>query len=50
MVYFDNAATTKVSEDVIVDIVASLRDDWANPSSLYEEGMTVKRKIDTRRL
>lgn len=49
MVYFDNAATTKVSEDVIVDIVASLRDDWANPSSLYEEGMTVKRKIERAR-
>lgn len=46
MIYFDTAATTKVSEEVIADIVESLRNDWANPSSTYAEGLEVKRKIE----
>ena len=49
MIYFDNAATTKVSEEVIADIVESLRCDWANPSSIYEQGLEVKRKIEKAR-
>ena len=49
MIYLDNAATTKVSEEVITDIVESLRNDWANPSSPYEEGVAVRRKIDRAR-
>lgn len=49
MIYFDNAATTKVSEDVIADIIESLRNDWANPSSISEQGMEVKRKIECAR-
>lgn len=49
MVYFDNAATSKVSEEVIADIVESLRNDWANPSSIYEQGLEVKRKIEKAR-
>lgn len=49
MIYFDNAATTKVSEEVIADIVDSLRNDWANPSSTYEQGLEVKRKIERAR-
>lgn len=49
MVYFDNAATTKVSEEVIADIVEALKNDWANPSSISEQGMDVKRKIEHAR-
>lgn len=49
MVYFDNAATSKVSEEVIADIVESLRNDWANPSSIYEQGLEVRRKIEKAR-
>ena len=49
MIYFDNAATTKVSEEVIADIVESLRNDWANPSSIYEQGLEVRRKIEKAR-
>lgn len=49
MIYFDTAATTKVKEEVIADIVSSLRNDWANPSSPYEEGLEVKRKIERAR-
>ena len=49
MLYFDNSATTKVSEEVIADIVESLRNDWANPSSISTQGMEVKRKVDEAR-
>ena len=49
MIYFDNAATTKVSEEVIVDIVDSLRNDWANPSSISEAGMIARGKIERAR-
>lgn len=49
MIYFDTAATTKVSEEVIADIVDSLRNDWANPSSPYEDGLAVKIKIERAR-
>lgn len=49
MIYFDNAATSKVSEEVIADITESLRNDWANPSSISEQGMEVKRKIEHAR-
>lgn len=49
MLYFDTAATTKVSEEVITDIVYALRNDWANPSSISEQGMEVKRKVERAR-
>lgn len=49
MIYFDNAATTRVSEEVITDIIDSLRNDWANPSSISEAGMTVRGKIEHAR-
>lgn len=49
MIYFDNAATTKVSEEVIADIVEALRNDWANPSSISQQGIEVKRKIEHAR-
>lgn len=49
MIYFDNAATTKVSEEVIADIVESLRNDWANPSSISTQGIEVKRKLEEAR-
>jgi cysteine desulfurase len=49
MLYFDNAATTKVSEEVVTDIIDSLRNDWANPSSISEAGIEVKKKIERAR-
>jgi len=49
MIYFDNAATTKVNEEVIADIIEALKNDWANPSSISEQGMEVKRKIEYAR-
>lgn len=49
MLYFDNAATTKVNEEVIADIVYALRNDWVNPSSISTQGMEVKQKIEHAR-
>ena len=49
MIYLDAAATTKVSNEVILDIIESLRNDWVNPSSASEQGMEVKRKIEYAR-
>lgn len=49
MVYLDNAATTKVDEEVIEDIVWYLRNRWYNPSSVYEDGLQVKRNLEEAR-
>lgn len=49
MIYFDNAATTKVDEEVIADIVEALRNDWANPSSISSQGIEVRQKVEYAR-
>lgn len=50
MYYFDNASTTRPTEQVIKDIIDSLQNDWYNPSSNYEQGRLVKEKINHARL
>ncbi len=37
-VYFDHAATTSPRPEVIDAVIATLRDDYGNPSSFYREG------------
>lgn len=49
MIYFDNAATTKVSESVISAMDELLRNQYANPSSLYDFGMGVEKLIEEAR-
>ena len=36
MIYLDNAATTKVSENAVKEMVNAMTVDFGNPSSLYE--------------
>lgn len=48
MIYFDNNATTRLSEGVKKCIVDNL-DLFYNPSSLYSEGKYVKEKIEIAR-
>ena len=48
-VYFDNAATTKVREEVIDDISNVLRDCFGNPSSTHSFGRSAKSYIETSR-
>lgn len=49
MVYFDCAATTKPTEQVIKDIEIGMRDYWYNPSSTSEESRKVKLQIERAR-
>ena len=48
-VYFDNAATTKVRDEVIDDISNVLRDCFGNPSSTHSFGRSAKSYIETSR-
>lgn len=38
-IYFDNAATTRVDEDVVVLMAQVMREDYGNPSSLHTRGV-----------
>lgn len=49
MIYFDNAATTQVSKEVINDIISGLTRFWGNPSSPYETGRQCKNVIEHAR-
>lgn len=47
--YFDNAATTKVKEEVLKDMLPYFKDMYGNPSSLYSIGRVSKKAIDEAR-
>src|SRR6185503_10699915 len=46
---FDNNATTRVAPEVIAAITPLLATEWGNPSSAYEFGRNVARKVDEAR-
>lgn len=48
-VYFDNAATTPVSEEVIQVMLPVLREQYGNPSSIHAEGRAVRALLETAR-
>lgn len=47
--YFDNAATTKVKEEVLKEMLPYFKDMYGNPSSLYSIGRASKKAIDEAR-
>ncbi|MCL2827171.1 MAG: cysteine desulfurase [Oscillospiraceae bacterium] len=49
MIYFDNAATTLPSSEVIEEMAKTLRDFPGNPSSLHELGRAAAKKLDACR-
>lgn len=49
MIYLDNAATTKPSEEVVNAIMPYFTDMWNNPSSLYSPSPSIKNKIEESR-
>lgn len=49
MHYLDNAATTAVAPEVIQVVADTLAEHWANPSSLYAQGMRAQMCIDAAR-
>ena len=48
-VYFDNAATTKIRDEVIDNMSFVLKDCFGNPSSTHSYGRTAKSYIETSR-
>ncbi len=48
-VYFDNAATTPISEEVIEVMTACLKDHYGNPSSIHADGRKVRAAIEEAR-
>ena len=48
-VYFDNAATTPISEDIILAMVPILREQYGNPSSIHAEGRQVRALLEGAR-
>lgn len=49
MIYFDNASTTALSEPVLEIVYNSLKNDYANPSSLHSAGFQVERLVTKAR-
>lgn len=49
MHYLDNAATTSVNPQVADIVNATLRQHWANPSSLYAPGFEAEKVIESAR-
>lgn len=47
--YFDNAATTRVKEEVIKEMIPYFHEQYGNPSSLYSIGRTAKKGIEVAR-
>ena len=49
LLYFDHAATTKVNENVLREMIPYLSNEYGNPSSAYGLGRSAKRAIETAR-
>lgn len=49
MIYFDNAATTKVRKEAVDIMVKAMTVDFANPSALHSFGHGVEKKIELAR-
>ena len=48
-VYFDNAATTPIAEEVIEAMLPVLRGQFGNPSSIHAEGRSVRAVLESAR-
>jgi len=48
-VYFDNAATTSIDDDVIQDMVKILKENFGNPSSIHAHGREMKTIVEKAR-
>ena len=49
IVYFDNAATTKLHKEVIEAMLPYYEEHYGNPSSVYDFGNKVRNSIDEAR-
>lgn len=48
-VYFDNAATTAIDDDVLQEMFVVMRENYGNPSSIHADGRKVRTIIETAR-
>lgn len=48
-VYFDNAATTRLDEDVLKEMLPYLREDYGNASAIYKLGRKSRKAIEESR-
>ncbi|MCR5473921.1 MAG: cysteine desulfurase [Lachnospiraceae bacterium] len=49
MIYADNAATTKMSDEAIEVMTGMMKETWGNPSSLYMFGQKAKEALEEAR-
>lgn len=48
-IYFDNAATTKLDEEVLNEMMPYLRENYGNASSIYKIGREAKKAVEDSR-
>ena len=48
-VYFDNAATTKLDERVLEEMMPYLKNEYGNASSIYKLGRNAKKAVEDSR-
>lgn len=49
MIYLDNAATTKLDGEVLNEMIPYLKEEYGNPSSIYNIGRNAKKAIENAR-
>ena len=47
--YFDNAATTEISEEALRTYVSVSKECFANPSSKHKDGLKAKKRLEDLR-
>ncbi len=47
--YFDNAATTRIKEDVLKEMLPYLKENFGNPSSMYTIGRNARKAVEEAR-
>jgi cysteine desulfurase len=50
LIYVDNAATTRISSQVLCEMVRVLSDEFGNPSSVYDLGGRARRVVEESRV
>ena len=49
MIYLDNAASTKIHDDVLEDMMPYLKEQYGNPSSIHRYGRFAHKAIEKAR-
>lgn len=50
IIYFDNAATTRVKEEVLNEMLPYFCEEYGNPSAMYTIGRSAKRAVEEARI